>query len=187
MLLEADYKRAAQRLEVEVAVIRAIADVESATLGFLPDGRPVILYEAHVFQRQTKGRFAGAKDRRGVVISSPHWDRKLYGPTGIRQHERLEDAAKLDWDAAHKSASWGLFQILGINHEVIGTVAAFVDAMNESAGRHLDAFIGFIERNSLVKALQARDWDDFARKYNGPGYKQNQYDMKLARAYERWA
>ena len=38
---------------------------------------------------------------------------------------------------------------------------------------------------ALLKALQSRKWADFARLYNGPAYKENLYDVKLARAYEQ--
>ncbi|MBV5553030.1 N-acetylmuramidase family protein, partial [Pseudomonas aeruginosa] len=40
---------------------------------------------------------------------------------------------------------------------------------------------------ALHKALKARKWADFARLYNGPDYKRNLYDTKLARAYEQHA
>jgi hypothetical protein len=30
-----------------------------------------------------------------------------------------------------------------------------------------------------------KDWAKFARGYNGPGYAQNAYDVKLAQAYEK--
>jgi N-acetylmuramidase len=48
-LTDADFARAAKELNVEVAAIHAVAEVEAAGAGFLPDGRPAILYEAHIF------------------------------------------------------------------------------------------------------------------------------------------
>ncbi|MGH7871103.1 MAG: N-acetylmuramidase domain-containing protein, partial [Candidatus Binatia bacterium] len=35
--------------------------------------------------------------------------------------------------------------------------------------------------------LVRKDWSGFARLYNGPTYWQNQYDVKLAEQYERFA
>ena len=119
-LTDADFARAAKELNVEVAAIRAVAEVEAAGAGFLPDGRPSVLYEAHVFHKHTKGAHAHAKDRRGISLSSPKWNRSLYGVTGANQHNRIEDAATLNWEAAHKAASWGTFQILGENHKAAG-------------------------------------------------------------------
>jgi two-component sensor histidine kinase len=51
-LTEEDYKRAARRLGCSVAAIKAVAEVEAPGSGFLPDGRPKILFERHIFRRQ---------------------------------------------------------------------------------------------------------------------------------------
>lgn len=188
-LTDADFARAAKELNVEVAAIRAVAEVEAAGAGFLPDGRPAILYEAHIFHKETGGKHAGAKDRRGVALSSPTWNQKLYGATGAAQHARYEDARKLDPDAANKACSWGTFQILGQNHKACGfdSSQAFVDAMwNGGEAAHLDAFVAFVKANNLDGALRAKNWAAFARGYNGPSYAVNKYDTKMASAYARW-
>jgi len=187
-LSDADYVRAAKELGVEVAAIRAVAEVEAAGAGFLPDGRPAVLYEAHIFHKHTKGAHAHGKDRRGVALSSAKWDRSLYGASGAHQHDRLDDAAKLDADAARKACSWGAFQILGENYEAAGcsTIDEFVDKMNSGAPAHLDAFVAFIKTNQLDGALRAKNWAAFARGYNGPAYAENAYDKKMAQAYARW-
>ncbi|MNL61260.1 hypothetical protein D3C87_1851660 [compost metagenome] len=39
----------------------------------------------------------------------------------------------------------------------------------------------------MHKALLGRKWADFARRYNGPAYKENDYDTKLAKAYDHFA
>jgi hypothetical protein len=189
-LTEDDYARAAKALNVEVAAIKAVAEVESAGSGFLPDGRPSILYEAHIFHQHSKGAHAGAKDRRGVALSSPSWNRALYGATGAAQHNRYEDARALNADAANKACSWGMFQILGANHKACGfdTSQEFVDAMwTGGASAHLDAFVKFIQANKLDGALRAKNWAAFAKGYNGPAYAQNAYDKKMAAAYARWS
>ena len=187
-LTDADFARAAKELNVEEAAVRAVAEVEAAGKGFLPDGRPAILYEAHIFHKHTKGGHTAAKDRRGVLLSTGKWDRSLYGAHGAHQHERLEDAAKLDATAANKACSWGAFQILGENYEAAGcrTIDEFVDKMHKGAAEHLDAFVAFIKANELDKALRARNWAAFARGYNGPSYAVNKYDTKMASAYARW-
>jgi hypothetical protein len=189
-LTDADFERAAQALNVEVAAIKAVAEVESAGKGFLPDGRPEILYEAHIFHKETGGRHGQAKDRRGVALSSPSWNRALYGKTGFSQHDRYEDARQLDPDAANKACSWGPFQILGLNHKACGfdDSQSFVDALwTGGAAANLDAFVKFIEANKLDGPLRAKDWKAFARGYNGPAYAANKYDQKMASAYQRFA
>lgn len=187
-LTDDDFSRAALDLGVEVAAIRAVAEVEAAGAGFIADGRPAILYEAHIFHKETGGKHAGEKDRRGVKLSSPKWDRSLYGATGAAQHARYEDARKLDPDAANKACSWGTFQILGQNYKACGfdSSQAFVDAMWSGAPAHLDAFVAFIKANKLDAPLRAKNWAAFARGYNGPSYAVNKYDTKMASAYARW-
>lgn len=187
-LTDEDFARAAKELNVEVAAIRAVAEVEAAGQGFIAAGRPAILFEAHVFHRLTRGAHTAAKDRHGVLLSTGKWDRSLYGATGAHQHDRREDAAKLDNSAANKACSWGTFQILGENYEAAGctTIDQFVDRMKLNAAAHLDAFVSFIKANKLDGALRNKQWATFARGYNGPSYAINKYDTKMASAYARW-
>jgi hypothetical protein len=190
-LTEQEYADAARVLDIDVPTIKAVSEVESAGRGNLPDGRPVILYEAHVFHRLTGGRFAGMVDRRGVLLSVPKWDRTLYGRTGAHQYDRLKDAKKLDEKAAVFSCSWGLFQIMGFNFASLGfrEVDTFVEFMEHTDEPHeqLDLFVRFILVNSLDDELRAKDWRSFARQYNGPGYEANGYHTKLAAAYRKHA
>jgi hypothetical protein len=188
-LTNEDFERAAKTLGCDVATVRAVAEVEAAGKGFLVDGRPQILYEAHIFHRLTNGAFAGKVDRNGAALSVPKWDRTLYGKGGTHQHIRLEDAAQHDYDAAHKAASWGMFQILGSNHAAAGheTVQGFVDAMRSGAGAHLDAFVSFVQSKRLDEALRRHDWKTFARGYNGPAFAANEYDTKLENAWKKWS
>lgn len=188
-LTDDDFVRAALELGCDEPTVRAVAEVEAAGKAFLPDDRPQILYEAHIFHRLTKGEHQSELDRNGVALSTAKWDRTLYGRAGAAQHERLKDAAAHNWEAAHKSASWGLFQILGSNHRASGhdTIQNFVEAMHSGAGAHLDAFVSFIKTNKLDEALRRHDWAAFARGYNGPGFAANNYDTKLADAWKKWS
>lgn len=183
-LTHADYVRAAEALGCEVAAIQAVARVESSGGGFFPDGRPKILFEAHVFSRLTKGEF----DTSHPHLSSRRWNRALYRG-GIREYDRLEEAKKLAPVEALSSCSWGRFQIMGFNHKAAGfaTVHEFVEAMHESEGRHLDAFAAFVVHAGLADELRRRDWAGFARGYNGPAFRENQYDTKIASAYARFS
>jgi LysM repeat protein len=185
-LSEADYTAAARLLRVDVASIKAVAEVEARGSGFLPSGRAKILFEAHVFSARTGHRY----DASHPGISSRRWNRALYGAGGEHQWQRFEEAYRLDPQAAMQSASWGRFQIMGFNHRAAGyaSVQSFVVAMQRSEGAQLQAFARFIEANpSMHQALQRHDWAAFARAYNGPGYAQNDYDTRIAAAYRRFA
>lgn len=180
-LTDADYAAAATTLGCESAAIRAVADTEAKDEPWDSMGRPIILFERHKFAHHTNGIY----NRSHPDISAPRWGG--YGVSS-QQYERLRRAAMLDETAALKSASWGLFQILGENHEAAGhaTVAAFVDAMMLNRAEHLKAFAHFVAAHPAMKrAIVNRDWAGFARAYNGPNYAQNDYDGKMRRAYER--
>lgn len=181
---EKDYERAVQRLLCDVAAIKAVAEVESGgRSGFLPDKRPKILFESRWFHKLTNGRF----DSSHPDISTPTWVRNYKGGSG--EYDRLSNAIALNRDAALRSTSWGKFQILGVNHSVCGwdNVEAFVASMAEGEGRQLDAFVGFVMSNNLADELRDRRWEDFARGYNGPGYRQNRYAERIAEAYTKHA
>jgi hypothetical protein len=56
-LSEEGISGAAQSLSVNAQEIWAVLFVETSGCGFLPDRRPQILFERHIFHRLTKGRF----------------------------------------------------------------------------------------------------------------------------------
>jgi N-acetylmuramidase len=189
-LTEQDYAAAARSLGCEVAAIEAVAEVETCGAGFLQDGRLRILFEGHIFHQFTGGRFAPDHP----TICHPHATHDFYckgdlETRGAGELKRLEQAMALDPTAARKSCSIGRFQVMGFNYEVCGyeSVDQFWDALSRSEADHLNAFCAFVKRNRLDRYLRARNWEEFARRYNGPGYKQNKYDARLAAAYGRFA
>ncbi|UXY16732.1 N-acetylmuramidase domain-containing protein [Chitiniphilus purpureus] len=184
-----DLQRASEALGVPLASVQAVNEVESRGKGFLPDGRPVILFERHIMYRQlhAAGRDADALAQRYPAIVNTARGGYAGGAT---EHMRLGQAISIDADCALASASWGAFQIMGFHWQTLGygTVQDFVRDMHDSEGHQLQAFVRFILADAaLHKALKARKWADFARGYNGPAYKENLYDVKLARAYDRYA
>lgn len=181
-LTEEDYKKASKIIGCEVAVIKAVAKVESNGGGFNSDGTPKILFEGHWFHKLTNGKFSNWLNRN---ISYPKWIRTFYNEN---QHKRLHKAVLLDRDAALKSASWGKFQIMGFNYDKCGfkNVQQFVNAMYKSEGAQLEAFVNFIKSMNLDDELRNKNWSRFAYFYNGKGYKSNKYDTKLQEAYLKY-
>jgi N-acetylmuramidase len=183
-LNDSDLHGAAQQLGCELAVLEAVADVESRGNGFLPDKRPKILFEAHVFSRLTGHQYDGTHPG----ISSRVWNRALYRG-GAAEYDRIAEAIALDRAAALESASWGRFQIMGFNHAAAGfaNVEFFVAAMCRSEAEHLGALVAFIRHNQAMhQALQILDWQKFAELYNGPGAV-DQYTQKIQTAYARFS
>ncbi|NJM46018.1 MAG: N-acetylmuramidase family protein [Alkalinema sp. RU_4_3] len=167
----------------EEATVRAVTEVEAAGSGFFADGRSKILFEAHWFSDLTDGIY----DDTAPSLSSPVWNRSLY-IGGVGEWDRLYRAANLNRAAALQSASWGLGQIMGFNHNLAGypNVEDFVKDMHISEGKQLIAMFNFIRNADLAPALVRRNWAAFARGYNGEGYRQNEYDVRLAEAYAYW-
>ncbi|MBI1250875.1 MAG: DUF3380 domain-containing protein [Alphaproteobacteria bacterium] len=182
-LAPADFAAAGQRLRCEAAAVQAVVEVESGPGGaYGPDGRPVILFEPHIFSRLTQRRF----DASHPNVSYPTWDRTKYPRSQSGRWDQLREAYALDEEAAVASASWGLFQIMGFNHQRCGfsTAKAFVADMAKSQVRQLAAFEAFVRSGNLDDELQRKDWEGFARGYNGPGQVER-YGRLMRQAYER--
>lgn len=186
-LSEQDYTEAAEKLGVETALIKALVEVESSGRGFLEDGRPLVMFEEHVFYSELKK--AGLDPE---VVLSDHPDicartfdgKRARGPK--TEFAQLEKARAIHEEAALRSASWGLFQIMGFNYAAAGfeTVIEFVAAMETGEGAQLLAFCRFLGSNTrMLTALREKDWALFARLYNGAGYKTHAYDERLRDAY----
>jgi hypothetical protein len=174
---------AADRLKVPEAAIRTVAEVETKGGGFIAPGKPSILFERHKFSLLTSNKF----DDQYPDISDP--TAGGYGKGGNHQYDRLAIAMTLNSSAALSSTSWGQFQILDMNYQQAGfnSVEDFVKANQEGSDRQLDTFVTFIQNDSkLLQALRDQDWSTFARRYNGPNYKINDYDTKLRNAYEKF-
>lgn len=183
MLSQADFQEAAKALGCEVAVIKAVCEVEAPRGGFLSSGEPVILFERHIFSRITKGIY----DRQASDISSPRPGGYL---GGYGEHARLGKAIRFAREAALLSASWGRFQIMGFNYAAAGfkSVQEFVNAMYKDERSHLMAFVAFIKNDSrMANALRTKSFTVFARLYNGPNFAINRYDTKLIAAYRSFS
>ncbi|MCP4969126.1 MAG: DUF3380 domain-containing protein, partial [Arcobacter sp.] len=117
----------AKKHNLELAVVKAVNEVESNGKGFLLDGRPRILFEGHIFWKELKKRgidpteFVSEKTK-NILYKS--WTKKYY-EGGKQEYDRLEKAAGMSdldevHDAAYSSASYGAFQIMGFNHKSLG-------------------------------------------------------------------
>lgn len=197
LLKHQDLVAAAKRLGVELAAVYAVNEVESAGEGFLSNGRPAVLFERHVmFDRLKLARAPGDDVQQleqralDLAVKYPNLVNAKPGgyAGGTAEHQRLASARQLDDTSALESTSWGAFQIMGFHATTLGysSVQAFVECMQRSEAEQLEAFVRFIEADpALLKALKGRKWAEFAKRYNGPAYARNLYDVKLERAYER--
>ena len=85
---------AATTLSVGLPEIGAIISVETQGAGYLPDRRPKIPFERHIFSRLTQRQY----DAMNPDISAPTQGGS--GSGGAHQYDRLQAAMNLDKDAA---------------------------------------------------------------------------------------
>lgn len=181
-ITEEDYVEAANKLGCEVAAIKAVAKTEIGASGSYfsfpnNDPVPVILFERHHFHKYTSGKYSA---------KNPDISNKVaggYGSTKI-QYKKLLKAYNLYKVAVLKSASWGMFQILGSNHTAarFPTVEDFLRDLSKSEKNHLKAFVNFIKADTrLSSSIVTKDWTKFAKAYNGPA--QKGYDIKMEAHY----
>ena len=191
-LIDEDFTQVAELLGCEPAALKAVQQVETGGRGgFFSPGRPAILFEGHIFWTQLKKRGSNPEDyvKGNENILYPKWEKGHY-KGGIGEYDRLEQARKINREAADASASWGMFKIMGFNYAACGeeSIESFVRSMCESEFKQLLLTANFIKKNSqMLQALQARDWAVFAKCYNGPAYAQNRYDVKLEAAYQKYS
>lgn len=183
-----DLERAATSLNVPLACVRAINEVESRGEGFFSNGLAAILFERHVFYARLKRQ---GMDVKKLKIQHPDVVNDEPGgyEGGLAEWERLNRAIKIDRAAAIESTSWGLFQIMGFHWKELKYANAddFLACMNRSEGLQLDALVRFLKANpAMIRALQVINFTDFARLYNGVGYAKNQYDLKMAKAFAKY-
>lgn len=187
-LTDADIANVAAFLGADTAAVRAVIDVEAASYGFDARGRPRILNEPHIFWRELgPGAARDQAGREGLAYA--RWGARPYLNSMDARYGWLARASKIDRDAALRSCSWGLGQVMGFNHEAAGfdTVTGFVADMMDGEGQQLMAMARFIKTRGLDRHMRTRDWTAFARGYNGAGFATHGYHTRLAQAYRRHA
>ena len=88
-----------------------------------------------------------------------------------REWKSFRKAYLINPTAALMSTSWGLAQVMGFNHEIVGYPgpAQMVTAFQYSAAAQVKAFFDFCTANRTNKYIRAQDWPSFVRVYNGRG------------------
>src|ERR1700730_15479564 len=130
-------------LAVKAADIWAVLSVETMSCGFLADRRPQILFERHVFHRETGGEY----DQMAPELSNVRPGG--YGSRGTHQYDRLVKAIQLNRQAALQSASWGIGQVMGFNSREAGfsDIEDMVKAMVASEDEQLRAVLAWLTYN----------------------------------------
>ena len=163
----------ANALGIPVEVIQTIESVESG-------GRPsAIRFEPHLFLRHKPSLSLDipfTRGPRGFSVTRSETDQSAF-----------EHAFELDPEAAVKSTSWGLYQVLGSHLiKAYGNARLGVDSFYanplEASYRLLVSW--FKGNRRALDAARAKDWDELAKRYNGPGNAEK-YSEALAREYAK--
>lgn len=182
-LTDADFKRVASRLGVEVAAIKAVVIIEAGAKmeGFWAPGVPVINFDRAMYNRY-RSKAQSTKGNPSEKVPS--------GLSGyaLQEWNQLVTARKSNVDGANMGTFWGMFQIGGFNYKLCGceSVAEMVRLMSYSELEQLELFATFLINTGMVKDLKSKNWASFAKRYNGPNYAKRGYHTKMANAYAKF-
>lgn len=179
-------RRIAAQTGIDARTLLAIAIVETAAVPYAAfDGRrePLIRFEGHWFDRllspkdRSAARAAGLSDPKAGAVRNP-------AAQGARWR-LLERTAAIDPAAAYAATSWGLGQVMGLHWKALdypSPQALAAEARGSVEGQV--RLIGrFLRLGDLHRRLESGDVAGFSRAYNGPAYRRNGYDVKIARAF----
>lgn len=180
-ITQSEIKELAAQHSIPYANLRGVIDVEAAGNGFDPaTGKILIQFEPHVFKRQSDKWRERASEKwatNKVDVQSKEW-------------EAFNNAFRFDPEAAMKSTSIGMMQVMGYHYALLGfkSVGDMWDYAKKSEKNQIELGIRYIKKgnSTMYKALVTGDWAVFAHGYNGPAYKKFKYDTRIAAAVKKY-
>lgn len=146
----------AGRAGIPVRILRAIRILESG-------GSPsATRFEPHVFNRLTRSRYAAQ------IPFTRDPERHISLVRAETNRAAFEHAKRLDSEAAIKSTSWGLYQVLGghLLRVASGDPVRYFDRNPEEVSAEMLAS-WFRASPAAARAAQAGNITELARRYNG--------------------
>ena len=169
--------------------------VEAGRRTHSPDGHAIIRFEGHIFRRELGNDELWARHFR---TGSPAWTGQEWRPTAdgewraihtgrqADEYAVLEFALRLHREAAYRSISVGAPQIMGFNHARVGYASAQLmwQAFTDSAGAQMVAMCNFVLTDpDLHASINAHDWPEIGRRYNGAASAGELYQAAYARLW----
>lgn len=183
----------AKQYGIDVNALGGFILVESSGSG-LSNGKVVIRFENHVFISNDGTRYKNVYFK---YNESEKWKgheyRKTKTGSWIACHKNgqtgentvFEFAKTLNSNAAYKSISMGMGQIMGGNYATCGykSPKEMYDKFATGETEQIKAMVKFIVNTpNLYKACKELNWDNMARYYNGAG-NVSDYSPKLKNGY----
>ena len=166
-------------LDMDVGVALSVICVESRGVGF-KDGRMIIRFEPHWFHKlwgkdnqedfDKHFKFTNWKGNTHFYRDTEEDDWQSFHGNHGKEWTVFELACGLNDEAAKKSISMGLGQIMGFNHGAIGyeTVGEMFDNFGTDVRYQILGIFDFMTAG-MKKALAGKDYVTFAKAYNGSG------------------
>jgi len=184
---QSDYDDMLDELGIDPAVAKAVMKIEAGGKSRVA-GRIVIRFESHVFKRESRG---------GIVLlpgMATHRDgrrrfsdrKRSFTERQAEEYRALARAADISEEAAYRSISMGIAQIMGFNRKRLGFKSAkemFLTFQDSPDVAQKIAFLKYVASDRrLLKAARSRDFRTFARIYNGD--KTGRYASRMEKAYD---
>jgi len=173
-------------LGIDVGAAVAVLCVESGGNGFSPNGKLLIRFENHVFnlfwgktnssEFQKSFRFNSEttwKDHQFRIPGDSNWIDVHANQEN--EWKAFEVAYKINRDAAMKSVSLGLPQVMGFNFAMIGydEIGKMFENFKKDIRYHLFALFDFCKvKTKRIEYLKNLDFTAFANEYNGSKHPQ---------------
>ncbi|MBB3951583.1 N-acetylmuramidase domain-containing protein [Aureimonas jatrophae] len=168
----------------EALVAVALVETDGRSLAAVGDRfEPLIRFEGHYFDRLLSGR--PREIARLAGLAHPKAGR-VRNPAAQEARWRLLDRAiAIQREAAFASVSWGLGQVMGAHWQALGfaSAEAMATCARASIAGQLQLVARFLKLGRLDALLARGDTTSFARRYNGPNFRRNRYDTKIAAAW----
>lgn len=170
MISKDELSQLSEQFKIPTPSIQAIIEIESAGQGYDPKtGKIKIQFEPHWFKKLSK-LIGGLWSINKVDVQTKEW-------------LAFNDAFVKNPEKAMESASWGSMQIMGFHWKRLGfnSVGHMVDFAKKSEYNQVWLGLKFLQTDKFIyHAILVKDWRTVAFRYNGPNYKINNYDKKLA-------
>lgn len=178
----------ANKINVEPAKLFAFMEVEAGNQAFANvNGKllPLIRWEGHYFYRLLSGQKRQQAVKEGFAASKAGAVKNPRSQT--QRYALLNEAKSIDEGAAISSCSWGIGQVMGDHWSWLDFTSpqAFEKRACSGFDGQFDIMLRFLEKSGIIPHLRRGDWSAVARIYNGPAYRKNKYDQKMADAYRR--
>ena len=176
---EAELARLASDHEIPPYLALAATYIESKDLeGSWSSGALVALYEDHIAYKYSSGKVRDALVK--ARLAARGWRDLPYPPSPYPQIDRCTEIAGPE--VAALSTSWGMYQVMGFNFQMLGFDSALdlVEYLKASEKNQFMAWVKTIDEMGVRDALLAEDWAGYARRYNGPKYAAHGYHTRLS-------